>query len=317
VWEGGQVIAEHNGSTGAMLAEYIFAGRKMIAREGGYSGRIFFLQDRLSIRATITDGNGNIQGRQSHLPFGEDLVGTGTTDKHRFTSYERDSESGTDYAVNRQYAQRLGRFMRPDPARCSNEIRVPQSLHRYSYVLNDIVNRLDPDGLDAQKIPQDQLDDYRCSGWMDDCKGMGEKIKDLSEDLAIRLRELDPSTESYTGHAKVWAEHKNVLSDCVSKFKDKGCGPPDLPAGFDLNWAVNMASAPAPGTSSFRDFLARGGLVVIGILAGAAGAVSAFGGTGWIWSNGYWCILCYVAPISFTPRDTFRDIFGIGSDPWY
>jgi YD repeat-containing protein len=32
VWEGGQVIAEHNGSTGAMLAEYIFAGRKMIAR---------------------------------------------------------------------------------------------------------------------------------------------------------------------------------------------------------------------------------------------------------------------------------------------
>jgi YD repeat-containing protein len=102
VWEGGQVIAEHNGSTGAMLNEYIFAGGRMIAREG--SGRIFFLYDRLSARATITDGQGGIQGRQSHLPFGEELVATGTTDKHRFTSYERDSEGGMDYAVNRGYS---------------------------------------------------------------------------------------------------------------------------------------------------------------------------------------------------------------------
>jgi RHS repeat-associated protein len=130
-----------------MLNEYIFAGGRMIAREGGSSGRIFFLNDRLSARATITDGNGNIQGRQSHLPFGEELVATGTTDKHRFTSYERDSEAGTDYAVNRQYAQGMGRFNRPDSYSGSYNPSNPQSFNRYVYGENDAVNRVDPSGL--------------------------------------------------------------------------------------------------------------------------------------------------------------------------
>jgi RHS repeat-associated protein len=148
VWQGGQVIAEHNGSTGGVIVDYIFAGGRMIAREGG-SGRIFLLNDGLSVRATITDGQGGIQGRQSHLPFGEELVGTGTTDKHRFTSYERDSETGTDYAVNRQYAQSIGRFNRTDPYSGSYNLSDPQSLNRYSYVQNDSINAVDPLGLDA------------------------------------------------------------------------------------------------------------------------------------------------------------------------
>ena len=147
VWQGGQVIAEHNGSTGAVITEYIFAGGRMIAREGG--GRVFFLYDRLSARATITDGQGGIQGRQSHLPFGEELNATGTTDKHRFTSYERDSETGTDYAVNRQYAQGVGRFNRTDPYRESCNASSPQSLNRYAYTSNDPINRVDPMGLIA------------------------------------------------------------------------------------------------------------------------------------------------------------------------
>ncbi len=164
VWQDEQVIAEHNGSTGAMLNEYIYAKGRMIAREGG-SGRVFFLYDRLSARATITDGQGNIQGRQSHLPFGEELNATGTTDKHRFTSYERDSETGTDYAVNRQYAQGVGKFMRVDPildegfkARRSigcaeggtikGYLTNPQSFHRFSYVLSNPINKTDPLGLE-------------------------------------------------------------------------------------------------------------------------------------------------------------------------
>ena len=145
VWQGGQVIAEHNGSTGAVIVDYIFAGGRMIARE--QSGRVFFLYDRLSARATITDGQGGIQGRQSHLPFGEELNATGTTDKHKFTSYERDSETGTDYAVNRQHSQSIGRFNRPDPHEGSYQYGNPQSLNRYSYVANDPVNATDPLGL--------------------------------------------------------------------------------------------------------------------------------------------------------------------------
>jgi RHS repeat-associated protein len=49
------------------------------------------------------------------LPFGEELVATGTTDKHRFTSYERDGETGTDYAVNRYYNSAIAVFASADP----------------------------------------------------------------------------------------------------------------------------------------------------------------------------------------------------------
>jgi RHS repeat-associated protein len=151
VWEGWQVIAEHNGSSGAVVSEYIFAGDRMIARE--QSGRVFFLQDRLSIRATITDGQGNIQGRQGHLPFGDEFGTSGTQDKHRFSSYERDSERGTDYAARRVYGQDLGRFIQTDPLppRMDNPallggIGDPQSLNRYGFGRNDPVNILDPTG---------------------------------------------------------------------------------------------------------------------------------------------------------------------------
>jgi RHS repeat-associated protein len=143
VWEGGQVIAEHNGSTGAVITEYIIAGGRMIAREGG--GRVFFLYDRLSVRATITDGQGGIQGRQSHLPFGEELVATGTTDKHRFTSYERDGETGTDYAVNRTNSPSIGRFFQVDKVAGDGS---PQRLNRYAYTRNDPINKIDRLGLD-------------------------------------------------------------------------------------------------------------------------------------------------------------------------
>jgi len=143
VWQGGQVIAEHNGSSGSVITEYIYAGSRMIAREQG--GRVFFLHDRLSVRATIADGQGGIQGRQAHLPFGEELQVSGTTDKHRFTSYERDSETGIDYAVNRGHSPGIGRFLSVDKIAGNG---TPQRLNRFVYTRNDPVNRTDRLGLD-------------------------------------------------------------------------------------------------------------------------------------------------------------------------
>jgi RHS repeat-associated protein len=143
VWEGSQVIAEYNEATGALMAEYVYAGARMVAREQGGAMR-YYHADRLSTRL-ITDGAGNVVSTQDHMPFGEDAGATGESSKHRFTSYERDSETGTDYAVNRQHQNANGRFMQPDPI--SGNIGNPQSLNRYSYVQNDPVNLVDPEGL--------------------------------------------------------------------------------------------------------------------------------------------------------------------------
>jgi RHS repeat-associated protein len=137
------VIAEYNGSTGALINEYIYAGSRMIAREQAGVIR-YFHQDRLSTRL-ITDASGNVVGTMDHLPFGEDAGVVGESEKHRFTTYERDGESGTDYAINRQYSQSAGRFMRPDPV--GGRLIEPQSFNRYEYTLNDPINLIDPLGL--------------------------------------------------------------------------------------------------------------------------------------------------------------------------
>jgi RHS repeat-associated protein len=95
----------------------------------------------------ILDASGNVSGRQAHLPYGEDFAQSGTQDKHHLANYERDSETGTDYGVNRQYSQSIGRFNRVDPvaARLSN----PQEFNRFAYVKNDPINLFDPKGLEA------------------------------------------------------------------------------------------------------------------------------------------------------------------------
>jgi RHS repeat-associated protein len=106
----------------------------------------YFLSDRLSVRLTMSS-NGTVLGRQAYLPFGEDFAESGTQDKHHFTSYERDSESGLDYAINRGYSPGIARFQSSDPYRASGGVGDPQGWNRYSYSRNDSINRIDPLGL--------------------------------------------------------------------------------------------------------------------------------------------------------------------------
>jgi RHS repeat-associated protein len=151
VWEGSQVVSEHD-AAGLVLAEYIYSGKRTIAK---ITGGVFqyLLCDRLSNRLVL-DASGTVTGREGHLPFGEDFGETGTQENHHFTTYERDGETATDYAINREYAQALGRFTRPDPSRPSMKNPLilgsygdPQSLNRYNYSRNDPINGIDPLGL--------------------------------------------------------------------------------------------------------------------------------------------------------------------------
>jgi YD repeat-containing protein len=85
VWEGSQVLAEHNGSSGAVLTDYVYSGGRMIAKVASGSTQ-YFLSDRLSTRLAL-DTSGNVSGRLAHLPFGEDFAESGAQEKHHFTSY--------------------------------------------------------------------------------------------------------------------------------------------------------------------------------------------------------------------------------------
>ncbi len=145
IWQGSKVIAEYDSNSGALTAEYVYSGSRIIAKVVSGTTQ-YFLSDRLSARLVV-DTNGNLSGRMAHLPFGEDFGESGTQEKHHLTSYERDSEVGTDYALNRVSSPVLGKFQSADPYKSSGYILNPQGWNRYTYVQNDPINAIDPIGL--------------------------------------------------------------------------------------------------------------------------------------------------------------------------
>jgi len=104
--------------------------------------------DRLGTRL-VTNAQDTTYFEQVTLPFGTALnaESTGSTNR-RFTSYDRSSATGLDYAVNRHYDPQQGRFTQVDPAGMrAASLASPQSLNLYSYCGNDPINRIDRDGL--------------------------------------------------------------------------------------------------------------------------------------------------------------------------
>ncbi len=146
LFSGSKVIAEYvNGAApAAPTREYIYSGGTLLARiEAGATK--YYHQDHLSNRL-VTDSSGNVSAQIGHYPYGESWY-NGTSDKLAFTSYERDSESGNDYALARYYINRLARYSSPDKK--SGSTANPQSLNRFAYVLNNPENFVDPSGNDA------------------------------------------------------------------------------------------------------------------------------------------------------------------------
>ncbi len=141
VFSGTKVIAEY--VNGALSKEYVYSGSTLLATHEGATLK-YHHPDHLSTRVE-TDSAGAVARTFGQFPFGEAWYETGTTSKLKFTSYERDSESGLDYAMFRYDSSRLGRFMSPDPL--GGRTTAPQTMNRYAYVGNDPVNLVDPLGL--------------------------------------------------------------------------------------------------------------------------------------------------------------------------
>src|SRR5690606_801074 len=68
--------------------------------------------------------------------------------RQRFTGYEKDNESGLDFAQARMYQNKHGRFTVPDPLMASANPANPQTFNRYIYTGNNPVNYTDPSGLE-------------------------------------------------------------------------------------------------------------------------------------------------------------------------
>jgi RHS repeat-associated protein len=99
--------------------------------------------------------------RHDYLPFGEENVynaagGSRTAAngyllndgvRQQFAGYERDNETGLDFAQARYYASGQGRFTSVDPENAGALPLDPQSWNGYSYTINRPTTYSDPDGL--------------------------------------------------------------------------------------------------------------------------------------------------------------------------
>jgi RHS repeat-associated protein len=119
--------------------------------------------------------------RHDYLPFGEEIFadtgGRTTTQgysvtegvRQKFTSKERDTETGLDYFLARYYSSTQGRFTGVDPLAASASPIRAQSWNRYSYSYNNPLRYTDPSGmiagdfydLDGRNIGSDGVNDGR------------------------------------------------------------------------------------------------------------------------------------------------------------
>lgn len=177
LFSGSKVVAEYdNGAApSSPTREYIYSGTAILAKiEAGAT--TYYHSDHLSVRFT-SDANQNYVAHLGQFPFGEIWYDDRANIKNKFTTYERDSESGNDYAMARYNVNRLGRFSSPDPL--AGTMIDPQSLNRYSYVSNDPVNQVDPSGQWCQSTTgtftfgDDAPVNIDFGSWCDDGFGMG------------------------------------------------------------------------------------------------------------------------------------------------
>lgn len=120
-------------------------------------GTSYITSDQLDTPRIVTDAAGNIRARHDYAPFGEELSaplgGRSTAQMYvqdnlnqKFTSKERDVETGLDFFSARYYASSLGRFMSVDPLLASATITDPQTWNRYVYVTNNPLKYTDISG---------------------------------------------------------------------------------------------------------------------------------------------------------------------------
>jgi RHS repeat-associated protein len=112
----------------------------------------YYLSDGLGSTMALTDEDGDVINDYDYDVFGTVRVSTGTqTNVFKFTGEQLDGSTGLQYLRARYYDTANGRFIGRDPL--SGVVGLPISQNRYSYVLDNPTNLLDPSGLCVDPLP--------------------------------------------------------------------------------------------------------------------------------------------------------------------
>ena len=208
------------GLGGELVAEYLWTAPTTVQKEYGYrSGQMLIVGESGNVRWLVQDHLGSTRMSvgtsgalasvkwTDYLPFGEEIgagVGARTTGqgysqtdcwRQKFTGYERDVETGLDYAQARMYANWQGRFTSVDPLLASGMLDDPQSWCRYNYGLGNPLRFTDPTGL---YVFDSSVDDTQRKQFneafakaQEQLKKIGELYKTDSKEYKAAKRALD------------------------------------------------------------------------------------------------------------------------------
>jgi len=153
-------------TTGASPTVFVYdVSGRLVAEYGGSqgtnSGTSYLITDHLGSTRLVTDSQGNVRARHDYLPFGDEISagiggrttgqGYGVSDdtRQKFTSKERDAESGLDYYEARYFSSMQGRFTSTDPVVITADRLIdPQEINLYNYGRCNPLRFTDPTGED-------------------------------------------------------------------------------------------------------------------------------------------------------------------------
>lgn len=159
-------------ATGKLAAEYTVNVPPPAAPTISY-----LTEDALGSPRVVTNSLGEVKARRDFFPFGDEIYagyGSRNTDqkysssaddiRKKFATYQRDVETGLDWAQSRYYQPKHGRFTSPDEFKGGPDelfdfeedasvnptfyadLSYPQSLNKYQYGYNNPYKFNDPDG---------------------------------------------------------------------------------------------------------------------------------------------------------------------------
>ena len=139
----------------------------------------YLTTDHLGSPRVITNENGVVKDRKDYSAFGEESASAQRSSnaeytppdqlRKNYTGYEKDAESGLEFAQARYYNPGHGRFTSVDPLTASGAIKNPQTFNRYSYALNSPYKFTDPLGL----LPQGMSSWGFCGAQYSSCSEEG------------------------------------------------------------------------------------------------------------------------------------------------